>query len=66
MSTNMIDICRWECYCNPRDRIDINNFILLNLLFRVAEVQRTCETTATPITEGACLSEYNPRRDFEQ
>ena len=27
------------------------------LLFRVVEVQRTCEATATPTTEGASLSE---------
>ena len=27
------------------------------LLFRVVEVHRTCEATATPDKEGACLSE---------
>ena len=28
-----------------------------NLLFRVVEIQRICEATATPGTEGANLSE---------
>ena len=28
------------------------------LLFRVVEVHRTCETTATPGEEGASLSEF--------
>ena len=39
----------------------IINFICAFLLFRVAEVHRTCETTATPLKEGASLSEI-----FEQ
>lgn len=34
-----------------------NSILYLNLLFRVVEVDRTEETTATPATEGACLSE---------
>jgi len=28
------------------------------LLFRVVEIHRICEATATPIAEGASLSEY--------
>ena len=33
------------------------NYITYHLLFRVAEVHRTDETTATPCEEGANLSE---------
>ncbi len=28
------------------------------LLFRVVEIHRICEATATPVTEGASLSEF--------
>ncbi len=39
------------------DAINLSAF----LLFRVVEVHRTCEATATPVMEGASLSEI-----FEQ
>lgn len=35
----------------------VTDFHTESLLFRVVEVHRTCEATATPETEGANLSE---------
>lgn len=37
--------------------VAIWKFHMESLLFRVVEVHRTCEATATPETEGANLSE---------
>ena len=39
---------------------DVDKFIFLYfLLFRVMEIHRICEVTATPETEGAYLSEQS-------
>ncbi len=45
----------------------------ITLLFRVVEIHRICEATATPLEEGANLSEFTARaekrrtiRGFEQ
>ena len=37
--------------------LDMDCLLYTSLLFRVVEVHRTCEATATPDKEGACLSE---------
>ena len=37
--------------------VGVNEIELYFLLFRVVEIQRICETTATPFEEGANLSE---------
>ena len=45
--------------------ISIENLIISFLLFRVVEVQRTYEATATPETEGANLSEYSNNKRID-
>ena len=48
----VLDICKEREYYPYVEKI-IFNF----LLFRVMEIQRICEVTATPLMEGANLSE---------
>ncbi len=47
-------------YCKYKISYE-NSILLQNLLFRVVEVHRTGEATATPDKEGAYLSEFSNR-----
>jgi hypothetical protein len=47
------------------NKANLKNSIWIVLLFRVVEIHRICETTATPSEEGANLSEIRTIRGFD-
>jgi hypothetical protein len=54
----MLDGYRKKRYGSYAIKFKVRKFNIVNfLLFRVMEIQRICEVTATPLMEGANLSE---------